>query len=48
MSYEKVTGKNIIIGTKQTVKALKLVMSEVVVADDADQRVTAKVSTNSK
>ncbi|PAE22985.1 MULTISPECIES: 50S ribosomal protein L7ae-like protein [Bacillaceae] len=45
MSYDKVLqAKSIIVGTKQTVKALKLgTIDEVVVASDADPRVTAKV-----
>ncbi|MBS4193368.1 50S ribosomal protein L7ae-like protein [Bacillus sp. FJAT-49705] len=46
MSYEKVLqAKEIIIGTKQTVKALKSrTAKEVVVAKDADQKVIAKVT----
>ncbi|WP_226038422.1 50S ribosomal protein L7ae-like protein [Aquibacillus saliphilus] len=47
MSYEKVTQVNngLIIGTKQTVKAMKNgEVSEVIIADDADQQVTSKVS----
>lgn len=45
MSYEKVLqAKDIIIGTKQTVKALKLgTIKEVVIAKDADLKVIAKV-----
>lgn len=45
MSYEKVLqAKKIIIGTKQTVKALKNgTVSDLVVAIDAEPRVTAKV-----
>lgn len=45
MSYEKVLqAKDIMIGTKQTMKALKLgTVNEVVVAKDADQKVIAKV-----
>ncbi len=45
MSYEKVAqAKSFIVGTKQTVKALKRgIVKEVIVADDADTRVTAKV-----
>lgn len=45
MSYEKVLqAKSFIVGTKQTVKALKLgVVKEVVVAKDAEAKVTAKV-----
>jgi len=46
MSYEKVLqAKAIIIGTKQTVKALKQgIIKEIVVAKDADQRLIAKVT----
>ncbi|WP_456272772.1 50S ribosomal protein L7ae-like protein [Bacillus sp. AK031] len=45
MSYEKVSqASEIIVGTKQTVKALKSgLVSCLVVADDADHKVTAKV-----
>ncbi|MEI5909187.1 50S ribosomal protein L7ae-like protein [Bacillus spongiae] len=45
MSYEKVTqAKSVIVGTKQTVKAIKNGMAnEVVIAKDADPRITAKV-----
>lgn len=45
MSYEKVAqAKNLIIGTKQTVKALKNgKVKELIVAKDADLRITAKV-----
>jgi large subunit ribosomal protein L7A len=45
MSYEKVSqASEIIVGTKQTVKALKNgLVSELVVAGDADHKVTAKV-----
>ncbi|WP_085520796.1 50S ribosomal protein L7ae-like protein [Tuberibacillus sp. Marseille-P3662] len=46
MSYDKVTlaKDNLIIGTKQTLKALKEgLIKEVVVATDADVRVTNKV-----
>ncbi|KON85817.1 ribosomal protein L7Ae-like protein [Sporosarcina globispora] len=45
MSYDKVLqAKSFIVGTKQTVKALKLgTIDEVVIASDADPRVTAKV-----
>lgn len=45
MSYEKVEqANNFIIGTKQTVKALKNNMvKEVIVAKDADIRIIAKV-----
>jgi large subunit ribosomal protein L7A len=44
MSYEKVTQANeIIIGTKQTLKALQNgIVKELVVAEDADQRVVNK------
>jgi large subunit ribosomal protein L7A len=47
MSYEKVTKaeNGIIIGTKQSIKAIKDErVSEVVVAADADVRVTSKVA----
>ncbi|MBY0121911.1 50S ribosomal protein L7ae-like protein [Bacillus sp. S/N-304-OC-R1] len=46
MSYEKVLqAKDIIIGTKQTVKALQTgTAKEVVVAKDADPKVIAKVA----
>ncbi|HSU79016.1 MAG TPA: 50S ribosomal protein L7ae-like protein [Candidatus Angelobacter sp.] len=46
MSYEKVTEakKSIVIGTKQSLKALKDDrVKEVVYAIDADERVTAKI-----
>ncbi|WP_010285029.1 50S ribosomal protein L7ae-like protein [Bacillus timonensis] len=45
MSYEKVSqAKKIIIGTKQTVKAIQTdIVLEVVVASDADRRVINKV-----
>ncbi|AIE58636.1 50S ribosomal protein L7ae-like protein [Bacillus methanolicus] len=45
MSYEKVSqARNIIVGTKQAVKALKSgIVMELVIADDADPNVTAKV-----
>lgn len=45
MSYEKVLqAKNVVIGTKQTVKALSQgTVNEVVVAKDADHKVIAKV-----
>ncbi|WP_243388387.1 50S ribosomal protein L7ae-like protein [Bacillus kexueae] len=45
MSYEKVSqAENIIVGTKQTAKALKTQpVKEVIVAQDADPRVTMKV-----
>lgn len=46
MSYEKVLqAKGIVIGTKQTVKALKQgTIKEVVVAEDADRRLILKVA----
>ncbi|MCK6255184.1 50S ribosomal protein L7ae-like protein [Fictibacillus sp. WQ 8-8] len=45
MSYEKVTqASDFIVGTKQTIKALQNgEVKELVVADDADPRVTGKV-----
>ncbi|WP_077210469.1 50S ribosomal protein L7ae-like protein [Bacillus dakarensis] len=45
MSYEKVAqAKNITIGTKQTVKAIKNgIAKEVLIASDADRYLTAKV-----
>lgn len=45
MSYEKVLqAKNVVIGTKQTVKALSQgTVNEIVVAKDADHKVIAKV-----
>ncbi len=45
MSYEKVSqAKQIIVGTKQTLKALQAgQISELVVADDAEPRVVNKV-----
>jgi large subunit ribosomal protein L7A len=46
MSYEKVTEakKNIVIGTKQSLKALKDDrVKEIVYAIDADERVTSKI-----
>lgn len=46
MSYEKVTqvNSNVIIGTKQTLKAMRNgEISEVFVAGDADQHITQKV-----
>jgi len=45
MSYEKVLqAKNIVIGTKQTVKALKSgKVNELIVAEDADPYITKKV-----
>jgi large subunit ribosomal protein L7A len=50
MSYEKVSqAYNLIVGTKQTIKALKNgEVKEVVVADDADHRVTFKVIQTAK
>ncbi|MDC3414648.1 50S ribosomal protein L7ae-like protein [Aquibacillus sp. 3ASR75-11] len=47
MSYEKVAQvkTGLIIGTKQTIKAMKNgEISEVILADDADQQITSKVS----
>ncbi|MEC5425591.1 50S ribosomal protein L7ae-like protein [Virgibacillus sp. C22-A2] len=47
MSYEKVAQvqSRIIIGTKQTLKAMKNgEVSEVFIADDADQQITQKVA----
>jgi len=46
MSYEKVLqAKRIVIGTKQTVKALKEgSVQELVIASDAEPKVTAKVA----
>lgn len=45
MSYEKVSqAQKVIVGTKQTVKALKLgIVDEVLVAKDAEPRVIANV-----
>lgn len=45
MSYDKVLqAKSFIVGTKQTVKALKQgTVNEIVIARDADAKVTAKV-----
>ena len=45
MSYEKVLqAKKLIIGTKQTVKAIQTMdISEVIIAEDADRRVINKV-----
>jgi large subunit ribosomal protein L7A len=45
MSYEKVTqASNVIIGTKQTIKAMKnREVRELIVADDADSRLTGEV-----
>ncbi|MFZ3590860.1 50S ribosomal protein L7ae-like protein [Bacillus sp. DJP31] len=50
MSYEKVSqAYNVIVGTKQTIKALKNgEVKELVVADDADPRVTYKVVQTAK
>jgi len=50
MSYEKVLqAKSIIIGTKQTVKALKLgTVKEIVVAKDADPKIALKVANSAK
>ncbi|MFC2949281.1 50S ribosomal protein L7ae-like protein [Virgibacillus sediminis] len=47
MSYEKVTQvkSRVIIGTKQTLKAMKNgEISEVFIADDADPKITQKVA----
>jgi large subunit ribosomal protein L7A len=48
MSYEKVSqASKIIIGTKQTVKALKnQAVKEIVIAADADQRITLNIINN--
>jgi len=46
MSYDKVAQAkpNIVIGTKQAMKAMKHgIVNEVIIADDADQQVTVKV-----
>ncbi|WP_027726424.1 50S ribosomal protein L7ae-like protein [Tuberibacillus calidus] len=46
MSYDKVTkaGNGIIIGTKQSIKAIKEDrVREVIIASDADERVTGKI-----
>jgi large subunit ribosomal protein L7A len=45
MSYEKVLqAQKFVIGTKQTVKALKEgIVRELIIASDADMKVTAKV-----
>ncbi|HHY71845.1 MAG TPA: 50S ribosomal protein L7ae-like protein [Bacillus bacterium] len=45
MSYEKVSvAKELVIGSKQTLKAIKeKEVLEVIIADDADRRVTNKV-----
>ncbi|GAB3069506.1 50S ribosomal protein L7ae-like protein [Virgibacillus ainsalahensis] len=51
MSYEKVTQvqSRIIIGTKQTLKAMKNAeISEVFIADDADRQITQKVASFAK
>lgn len=50
MSYEKVLqAKSFIIGTKQAVKALKEgKVEELVIAADADQKVTAQVVTTAQ
>jgi large subunit ribosomal protein L7A len=47
MSYEKVSqATKFVIGTKQTVKALKEgLVKEVIVADDAEHKITAQVVT---
>ncbi|SIS61465.1 ribosomal L7Ae/L30e/S12e/Gadd45 family protein [Salimicrobium flavidum] len=46
MSYEKVAQakSNLVIGTKQTIKAIKAeTVKEVIIASDADPEITAKV-----
>lgn len=45
MSYEKVSqAREVVIGSKQTLKALKeMEVTEVIIADDADRRVTNKI-----
>jgi large subunit ribosomal protein L7A len=50
MSYEKVIqAKSVIIGTKQTVRALKNgLIQEVIIAEDADSFLTAKVADTAK
>ncbi len=50
MSYEKVSqAYNVIVGTKQTIKALKNgEVKEIVVADDADSRIIYKVVQTAK
>lgn len=50
MSYEKVLqAKSIVIGTKQTVKALREgLVTEVIVANDADYKITAQVVTKAQ
>ena len=50
MSYEKVTQvTNLVIGTKQTLKALEEgIVQEVVIAIDADRRVVHKVEVAAK
>ena len=50
MSYEKVLQANhIVIGTKQTIKALKAgSVSELIAASDADQKVIAKAVQTAK
>lgn len=50
MSYEKVSqASKIIIGTKQTVKALKTgIVREVIIANDADHLVVTKVVQTAK
>lgn len=47
MSYDKVSqAEKLIIGTKQTIKALETeIAKEVIIAADADRRVIAKVET---
>lgn len=50
MSYEKVLqAKEIIVGTKQTVKAMKEgKVKQIVIAIDADPKITSKVLLNAK
>lgn len=45
MSYEKVSqASSLVVGTKQTIKAIKSgEVKEVIIAEDADRRVTNKV-----
>ncbi|PLS15534.1 50S ribosomal protein L7ae-like protein [Bacillus sp. M6-12] len=50
MSYEKVLqAKSVIVGTKQTVRALKNnLIQEVVISRDADRMLTAKIEMNAR
>ncbi|RFU68636.1 50S ribosomal protein L7ae-like protein [Peribacillus saganii] len=50
MSYEKVLqAKSVIVGTKQTVRALKNnLIQEVVISKDADRTLTAKIEMNAR